>query len=39
MDEPRCVTTCVGIDVSKVRLDVHLRPSDESNVSRRSTCQ
>ena len=30
MDEPRCVTTCVGIDVSKDRLDVHLRPSDES---------
>jgi transposase len=30
MDEPRYVTTCVGIDVSKDRLDVHLRPSDES---------
>ena len=30
MDEPRCVTTCVGIDVSKDRLDVHLRPSDKS---------
>jgi transposase len=30
MDEPRRVTTCVGIDVSKDRLDVHLRPSDEA---------
>jgi transposase len=30
MDEPRQVKTCVGIDVSKDRLDVHLRPSDES---------
>jgi transposase len=27
MDEPRRVTNCVGIDVSKDRLDVHLRPS------------
>ena len=30
MDEPRRVTTCVGIDVSKDRLDVHLRPSGEA---------
>ena len=29
MDEPRRVT-CVGIDVSKDRLDVHLRPSGEA---------
>ena len=28
MDEPR-LACCVGIDVSKDRLDVHLRPSDE----------
>jgi transposase len=27
MDEPRRVTTCVGIDVSKDRLDVHALPS------------
>ncbi len=26
MDEPRHVSACVGIDVSKDRLDVHLRP-------------
>jgi transposase len=30
MDEPRRVTICVGIDVSKSSLDVHLRPSDEA---------
>jgi transposase len=30
MDEPRRVTTCVGVDVSKDRLDVHLRPSGEA---------
>ena len=30
MDEPRPVSICVGIDVSKDRLDVHLRPSGES---------
>ena len=30
MDEPHRVTTCVGIDVSKDRLDVHLRPSGEA---------
>jgi len=30
MDEPRRVTTCVGVDVSKDRLDVHLRPSNEA---------
>ena len=30
MDEPNRVTTCVGIDVSKDRLDVHLRPSGEA---------
>ena len=30
MDEPRCVTNCVGVDVSKDRLDVHLRPSGEA---------
>ena len=30
MDELRRVTTCVGIDVSKDRLDVHLRPSGEA---------
>ena len=30
MDEPRRVTTCVGIDVSKDRLDVHLLPSGEA---------
>ena len=30
MDEPRRVTNCVGIDVSKDRLDVHLRPSGEA---------
>ena len=30
MDEAHGVTTCVGIDVSKVRLDVHLRPSGEA---------
>jgi len=30
MDEPRSASICVGIDVSKDRLDVHLRPSDEA---------
>jgi len=30
MDEPRRVTNCVGVDVSKDRLDVHLRPSGEA---------
>ena len=30
MDEPRPVSTCAGIDVSKDRLDVHLLPSDEA---------
>ena len=30
MDEPHRVSICVGIDVSKSRLDVHLRPSGES---------
>ena len=30
MDEPRPACNCVGIDVSKDRLDVHLRPSDEA---------
>ena len=30
MDEPRYASICVGIDVSKDRLDVHLRPSDEA---------
>ena len=30
MDEFRSVSICVGIDVSKDRLDVHLRPSDEA---------
>ena len=30
MDEPRRVTNCVGIDVSKDRLDVHLLPSGEA---------
>jgi len=30
MDEPRRVTTCVGIDVSKDRLDVHALPSGEA---------
>jgi len=30
MDEPRRITICVGIDVSKDRLDVHLRPSGEA---------
>ncbi|HEV2039508.1 MAG TPA: IS110 family transposase [Casimicrobiaceae bacterium] len=30
MDEPRSVSFCVGIDVSKDRLDVHLRPSGEA---------
>ena len=30
MDEPRRVTNSVGIDVSKDRLDVHLRPSGEA---------
>jgi transposase len=30
MDEARRVTTCVGIDVSKDRLDVHVRPSGEA---------
>jgi len=30
MDETRRVMTCVGIDVSKDRLDVHVRPSDEA---------
>ena len=30
MDELRCASICVGIDVSKDRLDVHLRPSDEA---------
>ena len=30
MDESRRVTTCVGIDVSKDRLDVHVLPSGEA---------
>jgi transposase len=30
MDEPRRVTTCVGIDVSKDRLDVHALPSGKA---------
>jgi transposase len=30
MDEPRRVTTCVGIDVSKDRLDVHVLPAREA---------
>ena len=30
MDEPRYASIYVGIDVSKDRLDVHLRPSDEA---------
>jgi transposase len=30
MDESRLVTTCVGIDVSKDRLDVHMLPSGEA---------
>src|SRR5271165_5039147 len=30
MDESRRVTTCVGIDVSKDRLDVHLLPSGQA---------
>ena len=30
MDEPRSASICVGIDVSRDRLDVHLRPSDEA---------
>ena len=30
MDETYRVTTCVGIDVSKNRLDVHVRPSGEA---------
>jgi transposase len=30
MDESRRVTTCVGIDVSKARLDVHMLPSGEA---------
>jgi len=30
MDEPRRVTTCVGVDVSKDRLDAHVRPSGEA---------
>lgn len=30
MDEPRSESICVGIDVSKSRLDVHMRPSGES---------
>ncbi len=30
MDESRRVTTCVGIDVSKARLDVHRLPSGEA---------
>ena len=30
MDESRRVTTCVGIDVSKDRLDVHILPSGEA---------
>ena len=30
MDESRRVTTCVGIDVSKDRLDVHMLPSGEA---------
>ena len=34
MDESRRVTTCVGIDVSKDRLDVHILPSDEALPSR-----
>jgi transposase len=32
MDESRRVTTCVGIDVSKARLDVHMLPSGEAFV-------
>jgi transposase len=32
MDELRSVSICVGIDVSKDRLDVHLRPSDKAFV-------
>ena len=34
MDESRRVTTCVGIDVSKDRLDVHILPSGEALPSR-----
>jgi transposase len=30
MDESRRVTACVGIDVSKDRLDVHVLPSGEA---------
>ena len=30
MDESRRVTTCVGIDVSKDRLDVHVLPTGEA---------
>ena len=30
MDEARRVTNCVGIDVSKDRLDAHIRPSGEA---------
>ena len=30
MDDLRCASICVVIDVSKDRLDVHLRPSDEA---------
>ena len=30
MDESRRVTTCVGIDVSKDRLDAHVLPSGET---------
>ena len=30
MDEPRRVTTCVGIDVSKDRLDAYVLPSGEA---------
>jgi len=30
MDEPRRVTTCVGIDVSKDRLDAYVLPWGEA---------
>ena len=30
MDESRRVTTCVGIDVSKDSLDVHVLPTREA---------
>jgi hypothetical protein len=47
MDESRRVTACVGIDVSKDRLDVHVLPSGatakaskvSSDASGRSTCR